>query len=266
MKRFWSDYTSEAFSRLDRDKIVAILPVGAIEQHGPHLPLAVDAAIADGIVNAVIERLSQDSHALFLPTQDIGKSNEHSRYPGTLTFSAQTLITMWCEIGACVAASGVRKMVLLNSHGGQISTMDIVARELRIRHNMMVFCVNWFGLGMPEGVYSDHDMKHGIHAGDMETSVMLELHPDLVDMSKAQNFRALTETFASDYKYISLQGGAKPSWQTQDINPHGAAGDASIATAEKGRKTIDFAADRLVEAIAEIERAPMSWLDNDPAW
>lgn len=266
MKRYWCDYTSEAFSRLDREKIVAVLPVGAIEQHGPHLPLSVDAAIATGMVEATIERLPSESHALFLPTQAIGKSNEHSRYPGTLTFSAQTLITIWCEIGACVAASGVRKLVLLNSHGGQISTMDIVARELRIRHNMMVFCVNWFGLGMPDGIYSDHDMKHGIHAGDMETSVMLELHPDLVDMSKAQNFHALTETFDREYKHISLAGGAKPAWQIQDINPHGAAGDASIATAEKGRKTIDFAADRLVEVLTEIERAPLSWLDSKPAW
>lgn len=266
MKRYWSDYTSEAFSRLDRENLVAVLPVGAIEQHGPHLPLAVDAAIVDGIVKATIARLGDDSRALFLPTQAIGKSNEHSRYIGTLTFSAQTLISMWCEIGACVAASGVRKMVLLNSHGGQISTMDIVARELRIRHNMMVFSVNWFGQGMPEGVYSEHDDKHGIHAGDMETSVMLELHPDLVDMSKAQNFRTLTETFTRDYKYISLSGKAKPAWQIQDINPYGAAGDASIATAEKGRKTIDFAAGRLVELLSEVERAPLSWLDNQPAW
>ncbi len=265
MKRYWSDYTSEAFSRLDREQIVAVLPVGATEQHGPHLPLSVDAAIANGIVQATIEKLPASSKALFLPTQAIGKSNEHARYTGTLTFSAQTLIAMWCEIGDCVAASGVRKLVLLNSHGGQISTMDIVARELRIRHGMMVFSVNWFGQGMPEGVYSDHEMHHGIHAGDMETSVMLELHPDLVDMGKAQDFRTLTETFARDFKHISLSG-AKPGWQIQDINPHGAAGNASAATAEKGRKTIDFAADRLVELLAEIERAPLSWLDNKTAW
>lgn len=265
MKRYWSEYTSEAFSRLDREQIVAVLPVGATEQHGPHLPLSVDAAIADGIVKATIEKLPASSKALFLPIQAIGKSNEHARYPGTLTFSAQTLISMWCEIGDCVAASGVKKLVFLNSHGGQISIMDIVARELRIRHGMMVFSVNWFGQGMPEGVYSDHETNHGIHAGDMETSVMLTLHSDLVDMSKAQNFRTLTENFASDFKHISLSG-AKPGWQIQDINPHGAAGDASAATAEKGRRTVDFATDRLVELLAEIERAPLSWLDNKTAW
>lgn len=266
MKRYWSDYTSEEFSRLDREQIVAVLPVGATEQHGPHLPLSVDAAIASGIVAATIERLPETSKALFLPTLPIGKSNEHGRFPGTLTFSAQTLIAMWCEIGDCVAASGVKKLVLLNSHGGQISTMDIVARELRIKHGMMVFSVNWFGQGMPEGVYSEHELRHGIHAGDMETSVMLELHPELVDMSKAQNFATLTETFARDFKHISLAGGAKPGWQVQDMNPHGAAGNALAATAEKGRKTIDYAADRLVELLGEVERAPLSWLDNSPAW
>jgi creatinine amidohydrolase len=119
LKRYWSDYTSEEFSRLDRGSIVAVLPVGATEQHGPHLPLSVDSAIVSGMVAAIVGRLPDASRALFLPTQPIGKSNEHARYAGTLTFSAQTLISMWCEIGACVAASGVRKLVLLNSHGGQ---------------------------------------------------------------------------------------------------------------------------------------------------
>ncbi|MCR8724562.1 creatininase family protein [Frigidibacter sp. ROC022] len=265
MKRYWSDYTSEAFSRLDREQIVAVLPVGATEQHGPHLPLAVDAAIVNGMVEAVIAKLPASSKTLFLPTQAIGKSNEHSRYPGTLTFSAQTLISMWCEIGACVAASGVRKLVLLNSHGGQISTMDIVARELRVRHNMMVFCVNWFGLGLPSGLYSDHEMQHGIHAGDMETSVMLHLHPELVDMDKAQDFGTLTETFARDFTHISLSG-AKPGWQIQDMNPQGAAGNAAAATADKGHQTVEYAADRLVELLAEVEHAPLSWLDNPTAW
>ena len=265
MKRYWSDYTSEEFSRLDRGNIVAVLPVGATEQHGPHLPLSVDSAIVSGMVAAIVERLPETSRTLFLPTQPVGKSNEHARYPGTLTFSAQTLISMWCEIGACVAASGVRKMVLLNSHGGQISIMDIVARELRQRHGMMVFSVNWFGHGLPDGLYDEHETLHGIHAGDMETSVMLAMHPDLVVMDKAQNFSTLTETFESEYRHIALSG-AKPGWQMHDINPFGAAGNAAAATTEKGRQTIDYAADRLVEVLAEVERAPLTWLDNNPAW
>lgn len=266
MKRYWSDYTSEAFSRLDHQELIAVLPVGATEQHGPHLPLSVDAAIADGLVRAVIEKLPEDNPALFLPTQAIGKSDEHRRYPGTLTFSAETLMRTWLEIGDCVAATGVRKMVLLNSHGGQISVMDIVARELRIRHSMLVFSVNWFGLGLPDGLYSEEEQRFGIHAGDMETSMMLALAPDLVDMDKAKDFRPLIETFERDYRHIGLSRGAKPGWQAQDMHPAGAAGNAAVANAEKGSATIDHAAEQIVAVLDEVHRAPLDWLDGEPSW
>lgn len=266
MKRYWSDYTSEAFSRLDHGKLIAVLPVGATEQHGPHLPLSVDAAVVGGVVERLARKLPEESPVLFLPRQSIGKSNEHARYPGTLTHSAATLIAMWCEIGACVAASGVRKMVLLNSHGGNISTMDIVARELRVRHNMLVFSVSWFGLGMPEGLYSDHEMRHGIHAGDMETSVMLALDAPNVVMEKAQDFRPATTDWDGQFRHIALGGGAKPGWQAQDLHAAGACGDATLATAAKGKATLDYAVDRLAELLAEIERFPLASLNTRPAW
>lgn len=266
MKRHWSDYSSEEFSRLDRSRIVAVLPVGAIEQHGPHLPLSVDAAIISGIVAAVAEKLPETSQVLFLPTLPIGKSDEHLRFPGTLTFSAETLIRMWVEIGASVAHSGVRKFVMLNSHGGQISIMDIVARELRSKHNMLAFSLNWFGLGMPDGIYDDHELKHGVHAGDMETSMMLALHPNLVNMDKAKKFHPLTEEFEREYPHIGLSGGAKPGWQSQDLHPEGACGDASAASLDKGWQTIDFVAQRIASALDDIERAPLTWLDNQPGW
>lgn len=266
MKRYWSDYTSEEFSRLDRGSIVAVLPVGATEQHGPHLPLSVDSAIVSGMVAAIVGRLPEASRALFLPTQPIGKSNEHARYAGTLTFSAQTLISMWCEIGACVAASGVRKLVLLNSHGGQISIMDIVARELRARHGMMVFSVNWFGQGLPECLYGDHEMQHGIHAGDMETSVMLALDPENVDMGAARDFRSKGQDLAAHTSHLGLGRGAKPGWKIQDLSPGGACGEAHLATAAKGEATLDYAIGKLVEAMEEIDSLPADWLDDKPEW
>ncbi|NRB17293.1 MAG: creatininase family protein [Rhodobacteraceae bacterium] len=266
MKRQWSDYSSQAFAQLDRDRLIAVLPVGAIEQHGPHLPMSVDACVADGLVDILSQKLPEASPVLFLPTQAICKSNEHLRYPGTLTLSAETLIRVWTEIGACVARSGVRKMVLLNSHGGNISTMDIVARELRVNHDMMVFSVNWFGQGMPEGVYSETETRFGIHAGDMETSVMLALDPGNVDMSQAQDFRSRGQDLAEDYQHLSLAGEAKPGWQIQDMNPYGACGEAHLATAEKGQTTLDFATDKLVEVLNEIDQLPVSWLDEKPAW
>ncbi len=266
MKRYWSDHTSEEFSRLDRENLVAVLPVGATEQHGPHLPMKVDACVADAVVARLVARLPDDSRVLFLPTQAVGKSNEHLRFPGTLTHSAETLFAIWCEIGACVARAGVRRMVLLNAHGGNIPVMDNVARELRVRHDMLAFSVNWFGQGMPEGTYAPEEMTHGIHAGDMETSVMLAIDPANVAMDKAEDFRPLSREWEADYRYIALGGGAKPGWQAQDMHPKGACGNAAAATAEKGEATLGFATDRLVELLAEVERAPLSWLETEPAW
>ena len=266
VKRFWSDYTSEEFSRLDCERIIAVLPVGATEQHGPHLPLCVDAAVADGIARAVADRLPEELPVLFLPTQSIGKSDEHARYPGTLSLSGDVLARVWTEIGSSVARCGVRKIVLLNSHGGQISIMDQVVRELRIRHHMLAFSVNWFGFGMPEATYSDNELAVGIHAGDMETSVMLALHPELVRMDEARDFRPLTDELLNDYTHIRISGGAKLGWQAHDLHPAGACGNATLATAEKGEATLAYAADRLVEVLIEIDRAPLRWLDNEPEW
>ena len=167
MKRFWTDYTSEAFSRLPHERLIAVLPLGAVEQHGPHLPLSVDACVADALARRTAEALPAESPAIFLPTQAIGKSNEHLRYPGTLTLSAETVIAAWCEIGASIARAGVRKMVLLNAHGGNVPIIDIVARELRVRYAMFVVCANWWALGLPDGMYPPDELRHGIHAGDM---------------------------------------------------------------------------------------------------
>jgi creatinine amidohydrolase len=266
MKRFWSDYTSEEFAQLNHDRIIAVLPVGAIEQHGPHLPLAVDAAVAEGLAKQLAEKLPEDSHVLFLPTQAVGKSDEHLHFPGTLTLSAETLARVWTEIGASVARSGVRKIVLLNSHGGQISTMDIVVRDLRIKHQMLAFSVNWFGFGLPDGLYSDHELQVGIHAGDLETSIMLAMHPDLVKMDKARDFRPLIDDLICDFSHIRIGGGAKLGWQSQDLHPAGACGNATLATAEKGQLTLDFVTDKLVEVFEEIERADLSWLNNSAEW
>lgn len=264
--RFWSDYTSEAFSRLEREKLIAVLPVGATEQHGPHLPMSTDTATIDGMVAATLLRLPDDSPALFLPTVAYGKSNEHSCYPGTLTVSAATLISLWMEIGACVAKSGARKFVMFNSHGGQMSVMDIVARDLREQYGLMAVAANWYTLGLPHGLFDEREMKHGIHAGDLETSIMMELTPDHVRADKAKNFTSFTETLARDNQFLSISPSGKLGWQMHDINPEGAAGNASLARADKGRAVIDFVASRFVELLQEIDRFDMKNLAHAPAW
>ena len=146
LPRFWSHLTTRDFAALDVAATVAVLPLGATEQHGPHLPLGVDTVLADGIVAASLPLLPADLPVLFLPTQQIGLSPEHARFAGTLTLSAETLIRMWNEIGAGVARAGVKKLVLFNAHGGHVGAMDIVARELRAAHGLIVYSVSWFNL------------------------------------------------------------------------------------------------------------------------
>lgn len=264
--RFWADLTSEEFSRLDRSRLIAVLPVGATEQHGPHLPMSTDTATIDGMVQATLPYLPDDLPVLFLPTVAYGKSNEHSRYPGTLTVSAATLIAMWTDIGNCVAKAGVRKLVLYNSHGGQMSVMDIVGRDLREAHNMMVVSANWYTLGLPQGMFSDHEGRHGIHAGDLESSIMSHLTPDYVRPEEFRNFHSLTEDLAQENKYLSITPTGKLGWQMHDINPMGAAGDARGATAEKGAAALDHVGRKFVELLQEVDRFPIERLHNEPAW
>ena len=260
--RFWADYTAQDFAALDRGALVAVLPVGAIEQHGPHLPLSVDRDILDGIIAASLPMIPDDCPALFLPTCAVGKSDEHARYAGTLTFSAATLIAMWSEIGASVAAAGVRRLVLLNSHGGQMAPMDIVARDLRIRHDMIAVAASWFAMGLPEGLLDAGEARHGIHAGEMETAMMLALRPDLVAMNRAGDFRPLNARLAAGNRHLGLGPSGKLGWQAQDLHPAGAAGNAAAATAEKGRAFIDHAARELVVLLQEVAALPLSILDN----
>jgi creatinine amidohydrolase len=181
--RRWQDLAWPAFETLDAERTVAVLPVGAIEQHGPHLPVAVDALIAGEVAARAFAFLADDVPALLLPTSSIGKSNEHIDYPGTLTLSAETLTRVWFETGQSVARAGVRKIVFLNAHGGQPQVMEIVARELRVREKMMAVTTGWWHVaGPPPEAVSDAERRHGIHGGQVETSMMLALAPELVSM------------------------------------------------------------------------------------
>jgi creatinine amidohydrolase len=260
--RFWADYTSQDFAALDRGNLVAVLPVGAIEQHGPHLPLSVDRDILDGIIAASLPLIPDTCPAIFLPTCAVGKSNEHSRYPGTLTFSAATLMAMWTELGDCVAAAGVRKLVFLNSHGGQIAPMDIVARDLRVKHGLLTVAANWFAMGQPEGLLTPDEARHGVHAGDMETSMMLALRGELVAMDRAGDFRPLNARLAETHRHLGLGPAGKLGWQAQDLHPAGAMGNAAAATAAKGRAFVDHAARELAVLLAEVAALPLSVLDS----
>ena len=268
--KFWADLTSRHFSQLAAsnaiNQTVAVLPVAAIEQHGPHLPVSVDTTLVNGVIEAALEHLPADLPVLFMPTQQVGKSNEHIRYPGTLTLSAQTLISVWMELGACVARTGIKKLVLFNSHGGQVSVMDIVARDLRTAHDLMVFSSNWYTLPLGDEVmnlFTPAEHRFGIHAGDMETSMMLALREKYVDMAHAQHFHTQAEERAKKYPILGNGMSAKLGWQMQDYNPYGAAGDASIATSAKGHAVINAAGLQLARLLQEVSSLPLSTISAD---
>jgi len=269
--RFWADLSTRNFAQLAAssaiDQVVAVLPVAATEQHGPHLPVSVDTTLVNGVIEAALPHLSPELPVLFLPTQQVGKSNEHIRFPGTLTLSAQTLIAVWMELGACVARAGIRKLVLFNSHGGQVSVMDIVARDLRSAHDLIVFSANWYTLPLGDvanGLFSAHEHRFGIHAGDMETSMMLALRAPYVDMAQAQDFQTSAQQRARDYPILGNGSSAKLAWQIQDYNAFGAAGNAALATAAKGQVVVNAAGLQLARLLQEVSMLPSSTLNPTP--
>ena len=262
---WWWDLSAEDFRNLDMSQIVAVLPVGAVEQHGPHLPVRVDAAINEGIMRHAVARMSDDFPALILPTMAIGKSNEHSAYPGTLTLSAETLARVWYEVCESVYRAGVRKVLFVNSHGGQPQVMEIVCRDLRINLGMFAVSSKWSSFADLSDLFSAEERKHGIHAGEVETSVMRYLHPELVDMSLAEDFPALSQVLEKEYELLMTEGGAVGfGWQMQDINPKGACGNALAADVERGRICVERAADKLITLIGEVMSYPLSRLKSGP--
>jgi creatinine amidohydrolase len=256
-KRFWAELKSSEFAGLDPNSTVTILPVAATEQHGPHLPVLTDTAIGEGLIKTVLARLPDDLRVLVLPTQTIGKSDEHLRSPGTISHCADNLVRSWVEIGEGVHRAGLRKMVIANSHGGNIDVIGIVARELRVRLGMLVITTQWRRFGLPAGLYSDFDLVHGIHAGDIETSLMLHFRPDLVDMSKAKLFPSKAAEMEKSYKHLRPIGQHAFGWIAQDLNPDGAVGDASAATAEKGRLTAEHQADGFIALLRDVAQFPL---------
>lgn len=262
--RFWADLSARDFAALQAsgqaEHVVAVLPVAAIEQHGPHLPLSVDATLLQGVIDAALPHLLADLPVLFLPPQNVGLSTEHEGFAGTLTLSPATVIALWTELGACVARAGVKKLLLLNGHGGNVAVMDIVARELRQRHGLLVYSASWFSLPLPadvQGQFSAQEHRFGIHAGDIETSMMLHLAPATVRMEHAQNFRSTSQDRAERYAILGNGKSAKMGWAMQDYHPSGAVGQADAATAEKGGAVVEAAGRALAALLGELVALPL---------
>lgn len=258
----WADFPASAFPPADPARCIALLPTAAIEQHGPHLPVGVDREINLGMLRELARIAPADLDLRILPLQAVGKSNEHLHAPGTLTLTAETALRAWTEIGLSVARAGIRKLVVVNSHGGNLDLVSILTRELRVRAGMLAVKVQWGAFGAPEGMVSDHERTYGIHGGDVETSLMLHFRPETVEMAKAKDFRSSAEGMAdgsapglgtnAGLRWLRPTGNVSYGWIAKDLNPDGTVGDASAATAERGRLIAEHQARGMVELLREV--------------
>lgn len=250
--RDWADFRAPDFSAIDPMHTIAILPTAAVEQHGPHLPVGTDTIINTHLCRLLADRAPADLDLRILPVMAVGKSNEHLWAPGTLTLTAATALAAWTEIGLSVARAGVRKIVILNSHGGNADLISILARELRVQAEMLAVRLGWGAMGIPPGLYSDQETRFGIHGGDMETSLLLHFRPDTVDMTAARDFRSTAETTP-----IPPIGAVARAWISSDLNPAGVVGEAHLATAEKGRLTADHIIADVIELLRRVAMEPL---------
>ncbi len=260
-KIWWHDFTEADFQNLDPEKTIAVLPLAATEQHGPHLPATTDADIMDGLLNQSFDQLSQALDIRVFPVVRIGASDEHSRFAATQSISSAELVKQVIDMGKKAHAKGIKKLILLNSHGGNEAAMTIAALELRKTLDMMVVKTSWGRFGLPSGLFSEQEKKLGIHGGDYETSLMLVFKPEAVDMDKARDFASATQRARQTFKHLAPQSPHGFAWLAGDLNPNGVVGDASAATLEKGQLTAAHQTQGFLELVAEVTAAKLDeWI------
>lgn len=262
--RDWTDIHWPDFAANDVSRWIAVLPLAATEQHGPHLPLGTDVFIAEAYLARVRELLPADCPATILPLQPVGISTEHLAYPGTLTLPPDVAIEIWTALGESVAQAGLRKLVIVTSHGGNSAAMSLVAQELRAHLDMLVVTTSWGRFGAPDGLFSAEELRHGIHGGAVETSIMLARFPQHVCTDKIANFEPASIALEREFKHLSTQRPVPLAWQAQDLHPSGAIGDATQATAEKGERLLDAGAQAFCELLADVDRFDLARLGNEP--
>lgn len=243
----WAEKRSAEFRDIDPEKSIAILPTAAIEQHGPHLPVGTDTMIMVGMLDRFRKVCPEEIDPYILPVQSVGKSNEHLWAHGTLTLSAADALSTWTDIGLSVARAGFRKIVIVNSHGGNLDLISILTRELRVQASMFAVKCQWGSFGYPDSMYSAEELTYGIHGGDVETSLMLAFNPECVDMNNARNFISSAQTDA-----LSPIGPISRGWIASDLNEEGTVGNAAAATREKGEATAEHQVDGFINLLRSV--------------
>ncbi|MBB4372723.1 creatinine amidohydrolase [Bradyrhizobium sp. cir1] len=262
--RDWIDINWAHAGPADVSRWIAVLPLAATEQHGPHLPLETDVLIADAYLARVREVLPENIPASFLPVEPVGISTEHIDYPGTQTLPTDIALKKWTGIGAEVARRGVKKLVIITSHGGNSAAMMLVAQDLRAHQKLFVVTTSWSRLSGADKLFPAEEVRHGIHGGAVETSIMLARYPAQVRKDAIADFPASSVALEKQYRWLSTQRPAPFAWQAQDLNASGAVGDARLAVAEKGEQLIDQGARAFCELLAEVDNFDVNRLAKGP--
>ena len=261
--RDWIDIHWPDIAATGPSRWIAVLPLAATEQHGPHLPVGTDIMIGEAYLARVRELLPATLPATFLPLQPVGISTEHIDYPGTLTLPTDVALKEWMAIGEDVARSGIRKLVIVTSHGGNSAAMSLVAQDLRAQHGLLAVTTGWSRFGAPEGLFSAEELRHGIHGGAVETSIMLAKYPQHVRNNEIADFRPASIAMEKDFRQLSAHRPAPFAWQAQDLHPSGAAGDATLASAEKGQRLLDHGARAFCELLADVDNFDVKTLSGN---
>ena len=251
--RDWTEIRWPDVGAGETSRWIAVLPLAATEQHGPHLPLGTDVMIGEAYLKRVRELLPAAIPATFLPVQSVGISTEHIDFPGTQTLSTEAALKDWMALGESVARAGIRKLVMVTSHGGNSAAMMLVAQELRAQHKMLAVTTSWSRFGVPDGLFSADELRHGIHGGAVETSIMLAKYPQSVRTDAIADFTPASIALEKRYRWLSTQRPAPFAWQAQDLHPSGAVGDATQASAEKGERLIEHGARAFCELLADVD-------------
>lgn len=259
---YWQDLTTADFGRLDPERTVGLLPVAAVEQHGPHLPLATDAIINEALVRAALERTPSDAVLVALPAQNVGLSPEHTSFAGTLSIGDTTLLDAWTDIGRSVARAGLRKLIVLNTHGGQKTLVDLLAMRLRAQLGMLAVRATYFAFGAPPGLFDPAEVALDIHGGEVETSLLLHLRPDLVRTAALADFKGLPHELASRNRVLGAEKPVGIGWRAEDLHAAGACGNAARADAKRGARHFDHLAGRLAVLVAEVAATPLATLQT----
>lgn len=260
----WPAFRSAVLGNAEASRWIAVLPLAATEQHGPHLPFETDVLIAQAYLARVRAALPDDLPVTFLPIEPVGISTEHIAYPGTQTLATDVALSKWMALCDAVAQTGIRKLVIVTSHGGNSAAMALIAQDLRAKHEMLAVSTSWSRFGAPDGLFPADELRFGIHGGAVETSIMLAAFPDQVRADRIANFESAEKQMAKEFRWLSAGRPAPFAWAAQDLNPLGVVGDATMASAEKGTALLDHGARAFVELLGDVRKFDLARLANQP--